>query len=53
MTQDVQERSGVVTDETEPEMVLFSDEEGLDVADDVELITLSSATLGAIVSRRC
>ncbi|MFD8143702.1 hypothetical protein [Streptomyces sp. NPDC059708] len=53
MAQEVRERSMTVTDESEPDMVLFSDEEGLDLADDVELITLSSATLGAIVARRC
>lgn len=53
MAQEVRERSTTVTDESEPDMVLFSDEEGLDLADDVELITLSSATLGAIVARRC
>ncbi|MGW1668111.1 hypothetical protein [Streptomyces sp. NPDC002324] len=53
MTQEVQERPVKAMDEAEPEMVLFSDEEGPDFADDVELITLSSATLGAIVSRRC
>ncbi|GAA2142388.1 hypothetical protein GCM10009760_27500 [Kitasatospora kazusensis] len=53
MTQEVQERPVIVMNEAEPSMVLFSDEEGLDLADDVELITLSSATLGAIVSRRC
>ncbi|MEY9995958.1 hypothetical protein ABIE67_007990 [Streptomyces sp. V4I8] len=53
MTQEVQERPVIAMDEAEPDMVLFSDEEGLDLADDVELITLSSATLGAIVARRC
>lgn len=53
MTQAVTERSVTVMDEAEPDMVLFTDEEGLDLADDVELIALSSATLGAIVARRC
>uniref|UniRef100_A0AAU2V7Y8 Uncharacterized protein n=1 Tax=Streptomyces sp. NBC_00003 TaxID=2903608 RepID=A0AAU2V7Y8_9ACTN len=53
MAQAVQERSVTVMDEAEPDMVLFTDEEGLDLADDVELISLSSATLGAIVARRC
>ncbi|MGW2815418.1 hypothetical protein [Streptomyces sp. NPDC001415] len=53
MAQAVQERSVSVMDEAEPDMVLFTDEEGLDLADDVELISLSSATLGAIVARRC
>lgn len=52
MTQEVLERS-TVTAEAEPDMVLFSDGEGLDLAEDVELITMSSATLGAIVARRC
>ncbi|WP_406464467.1 hypothetical protein OH768_51700 [Streptomyces sp. NBC_01622] len=53
MAQAVQERSATVIDEAEPDMVLFTDEEGLDLDDDVELIALSSATLGAIVARRC
>ncbi|MEU6543049.1 hypothetical protein [Streptomyces sp. NPDC046859] len=53
MAQAVQERSATLTDETEPDLVLFTDEEGLDLEDDVELISLSSATLGAIVARRC
>jgi len=37
----------------EPTMVVFTDEKGLDIVDDVELLTLNSATLGAIVARRC
>ncbi|MFE2285501.1 hypothetical protein ACFXDJ_15170 [Streptomyces sp. NPDC059443] len=53
MTQEVQERPVIAMAEAEPEMVLFSDGEGVDLADDVELISLSSATLGAIVARRC
>ncbi|MHA6764889.1 hypothetical protein [Streptacidiphilus sp. PAMC 29251] len=53
MAKEVLERTAIETDESEPGMVLFSDEEGLDLADDVELIILSSATLGATVARRC
>jgi hypothetical protein len=50
--QEAQERAVTTTDELEPSMVLFSDEDGIEI-DDVELISLSSATLGAIVARRC
>lgn len=53
MAQEVQERPQSMSDESEPNMVLFSDEEGLTLADDVEPIQLTSTTLGAIVARRC
>ena len=49
----VTERPAGSLDEAAPNIVLFSDEEGVDLVDDVELITLTSATLGAIVARRC
>lgn len=41
------------TGSAEPTMVVFTDEKGVDIVDDVELLTLNSATLGAIVARRC
>ncbi|MET9777880.1 hypothetical protein ABZ023_27120 [Streptomyces sp. NPDC006367] len=53
MTQELQERPVTEMTEAEPDMVLFTDGEGFDLVDDVELISLSSATLGAIVARRC
>ncbi len=55
MTQELQERPVIAMTEAEaePDMVLFTDGEGFDLVDDVELISLSSATLGAIVARRC
>jgi hypothetical protein len=53
MTRQVQGSPVTVADESEPAMVLFSDETDLDLADEVELITLTSASLGAIIARRC
>ena len=51
--EEVLQRPVAVTDEAEPNVVLFTDEEGVDLVDDVERITLTSATLGAIVAWRC
>jgi len=48
-----QERLVGGTVAAEPTMVVFTDEKGVDIVDDVELLTLNSATLGAIVARRC
>lgn len=53
MSQKVIEQPVSETEDQSPSIVLFTDEEGLDLADDVELIPLSSATLGALTARRC
>ncbi|ROR91140.1 hypothetical protein [Nocardioides aurantiacus] len=50
---DLLEATDEGTTADEPSLIMFTDEDGVDVADDVELLKLTSASLGAIVARRC